>query len=33
VREVDALGRRFTNLEQKTPEEISTLYDFEIRGQ
>jgi len=32
VSDVNALERRFTNLEQKTPEEIATLYDFEING-
>ncbi len=32
VRDVDALYRRFTGLERKSPGEIASLYDFEIRG-
>ena len=33
VDDVDALYRRFTGLETMTANEISGLYDFEIRGQ
>jgi hypothetical protein len=29
---VDALVKRFSNLNQKTPKEIVGLYDFNIRG-
>ena len=32
VEDVDALVARFTNLAQKSPEEIASLYDFKIRG-
>jgi len=32
VSDVAALQHRFTNLEQKTPDEIAALYDFEVRG-
>lgn len=32
VSDVDDLARRFTNLEQKSADEISRLYDFQIRG-
>jgi 2-methylcitrate dehydratase len=32
VKDVDALYRRFTGMDKKTPAEIAELYDFEIRG-
>ncbi len=32
VDDVDALYRRFTDLDTKTPAEIAELYDFQIRG-
>jgi 2-methylcitrate dehydratase len=32
VRDVEALRQRFTNMRDKTPEEIATLHDFQILG-
>ena len=32
VSDAEALERRFTNLEEKPPDEITSLYDFEING-
>jgi 2-methylcitrate dehydratase len=32
VDDVDGLSQRFSRLRHKSPEEIATLYDFQIRG-
>jgi hypothetical protein len=32
VEDVDALVKRFTGMAKKSPNEISNLYAFEIRG-